>query len=105
MFDNGQPNDTYTVVDKSSSKRRRTTSQRCECKAKITLKYYGDDTGFAVFAFTEGHNHPLADEETKKFLRCNRKLTFGDKNFIYDASKVNIGPKRSFSVLKEFVGS
>ena len=88
----------------TSSQRRRTASRRCQCETKIILKYMGPQ-GFVVLSFVEDHNHPLVSEEGRKFMKCNRKLSFAHKSFLFDAGKVNIGPTRAYSVLKEFCGS
>ncbi|KAK1396110.1 hypothetical protein POM88_005973 [Heracleum sosnowskyi] len=61
----------------NSGKRRRTTSRRCKCQAKITLKYMGDK-GYVILSFVEDHNHPLVTEA---------------------------GSKRGFGIYKELFGS
>lgn len=85
-------------------KRRRTTSRRCGCKAQIVMKPAGP-RGFVVMSFVEQHNHPLASEVGKMFLRCNRDLSVGYQNFIMDCARANIGATRAYGLAKEMVGS
>ncbi|KAK1351608.1 hypothetical protein POM88_054180 [Heracleum sosnowskyi] len=92
------------IAVQSPKKRRRTSSRRCGCKAQIVMKSSGFG-GFVVMSFVEEHNHPLASEAGKMFLRCNRDLSVGYQNFIMDCAKVNIGPTRAHSLAKEMVGS
>ncbi|KAK1397110.1 hypothetical protein POM88_006973 [Heracleum sosnowskyi] len=83
--------------------RRRTGSQRCGCKSKMVLKYIHGGT-YYIFSFVEIHNHPLETENGRQFLRINREMTTILRNFVFDASKVNIGMSKSFSFAKELVG-
>lgn len=85
-------------------KRRRTSSRRCGCNAQIVMKPSAV-RGFVVMSFTEEHNHPLASEAEKLFLRCKRDLSVGHQNLILDCARVNIGPTRAQSLAKEMVGS
>ncbi|KAK1369541.1 hypothetical protein POM88_035633 [Heracleum sosnowskyi] len=90
--------------DSNSKKRRRTASRRCQCDAKLILKNMGP-SGYVVLSFIEDHNHPLLSKEGRKFMKCNRKLSFRHKSFMFGAGNVNIGPQRSFSMMKELYGS
>ncbi|XP_063938020.1 protein FAR-RED IMPAIRED RESPONSE 1-like [Daucus carota subsp. sativus] len=83
---------------------KRTTSKRCECRARIIMKRAGL-RGFVLMGFIEEHNHPLATGKEKMFLRCNRNLSTPYQNFILDCSRANIGPTRAHSLLKEMTGS
>ncbi|KAK1368572.1 hypothetical protein POM88_034664 [Heracleum sosnowskyi] len=83
-------------------KRRRTVSQRCECKAKIVVKYTSLDR-FFVLSFVEKHNHPLASETGRQFLRANREMSLGLRTLVFGAAKVNIGNNKSFSFSKELM--
>lgn len=78
-------------------------SKRCGCKAKMVLKYKNPNEYF-VFSFIEQHNHLLTSEEGRQFLRASREMTVGLRNIIYDAAKVNIGCRKTFSFVKELVG-
>ncbi|KAK1360475.1 hypothetical protein POM88_044949 [Heracleum sosnowskyi] len=85
-------------------KRRRTTTRRCDCEAKIVLNKDSPYTDSCfIHKFVEVHNHALATSAEKQFLRCNRKVTLFHQNFISDHRKANIGSIRSHSVLKEMV--
>ncbi|XP_074383461.1 protein FAR1-RELATED SEQUENCE 1-like [Apium graveolens] len=84
-------------------KRQRTISQRCGCKAKIVLKFMGEDKYF-IQTFVEVYNHPLATEYGRQFLRSNREMNISLRNIVFDASKVNIGPSKIFGFAKEQAG-
>ncbi|KAK1389759.1 hypothetical protein POM88_017937 [Heracleum sosnowskyi] len=96
-------NDPNDYIADKVVKRRRTGSQRCGCKAKMVLKYMRGGTYF-VYSFVELHNHPLATENGRQFLRVSREMNTILRNFAFDASKVNIGSNKSFSFAKELVG-
>ena len=83
---------------------RRTTSQRCYCKAKIVLKPAGV-RGFVIMSFVEEHNHSFAYGPARMFLRCNRNLSVTHQNFIMDCARANIGATRAHSLMKEMTGS
>ncbi|KAK1394949.1 hypothetical protein POM88_014005 [Heracleum sosnowskyi] len=84
-------------------KRRRTASQRCGCKAKMVLKYMVGGQYF-VLSFVELHNHPLASETCRQFLRVNREMSINLRNIVFYSSKVKIGCSTSFSFAKELAG-
>lgn len=84
-------------------KDRRTASKRCGCKAKFILKYMSPGKYF-VYNFVEQHNHPLATEKGRQFLRVSREMNIGLRNVVCDGSKVNIGVSKTFSFVKEMVG-
>ncbi|KAK1375592.1 hypothetical protein POM88_031785 [Heracleum sosnowskyi] len=83
-------------------KRRRTMSGRCGCEAKLVLKYSPGNIYF-VYNFIEVHNHPLVPEDSRHFLKGSRKMSTCSINFVFDASKVNIGTMKSFRMMKELV--
>ncbi|XP_074342492.1 protein FAR-RED IMPAIRED RESPONSE 1 [Apium graveolens] len=91
-------NDPYD--EKKSLEKRRTVSQRCGCKAKIILKYMGDNKYF-IKIFVELHNNPLASETGRQFLKANREMNISLRTICFDASKVNIGVNKSFYFVKE----
>lgn len=96
-------NDVTDVSCSKVVKRRRTVSQRCGCRAKMVVKYTSMSRYF-VLSFVELHNHPLATESGRQFLRANREMTLGLRNIVFDAAKVNIGCSKSFSLAKEMMG-
>ncbi|KAK1389216.1 hypothetical protein POM88_017394 [Heracleum sosnowskyi] len=57
-------------------RRRNTITKKCECNAKVILKSLGflESDGYVVSCFIEGHNHPLASESGKEFIRANRSM-------------------------------
>ena len=83
---------------------RRTTSQRCFCRAQVILKP-ALVRGFVIMGFEEEHNHPPATARSRMFLRCNRKVSDVYQNFIMECSRANIGPTRAHTLVKEMTGS
>ncbi|XP_074380435.1 protein FAR1-RELATED SEQUENCE 5-like [Apium graveolens] len=94
-------NDPYD--EKKALKKRRTVSQRCGCKAKMILKYMGNNKYF-IKTFDGLHNHPLASETRRQFLKANREMNISLRTICFDASKVNIGASKSFYFAKEMAG-
>ncbi|KAK1359316.1 hypothetical protein POM88_043790 [Heracleum sosnowskyi] len=92
------------VIVEQRTKRRRTTSRRCDCHAMIKLKFVGL-RGYVVSTFVDDHNHSLASAAGKQFLRCSRQLNFFHQNFIFDFGRANVGPVKTFNIVKEMVGS
>lgn len=83
---------------------RRTVTKKCECNAKIILKYMGLNC-YAVSSFIEGHNHPLTSASDKEFLRSNRCMTSFERRFVLDSAKSNLGPYRAHNLCKSISGS
>ncbi|KAK1355650.1 hypothetical protein POM88_048906 [Heracleum sosnowskyi] len=70
---------------------------------------YGLQGGFnvhpyVVSCFIEVHNHPLASESGKEFLRANRSMTELQRHFLLDASKSNLGAYRAHGIYKSCFG-
>ncbi|PWA66901.1 FAR1 DNA binding domain, Zinc finger, SWIM-type, MULE transposase domain, FHY3/FAR1 family [Artemisia annua] len=84
-------------------KRRKRASCRCGCGAQLRLKKQPDGK-YRVSKFIEKHNHSLVYEEDVKYLRASRRLTFSKQQLLNQLSNVNIGPVRSWKVLKEMYG-
>ncbi|KAK1399782.1 hypothetical protein POM88_009645 [Heracleum sosnowskyi] len=61
---------------------------------------YGLQGGFNV----QGHNHPLASESGKEFLRANRSMTTLQRHFLLDASKSNLSAYRAPGIYKSCFG-
>ena len=93
---------TSEVVAEKPIKHRRTGSRRCDCNAMIKVKYAGL-SGYVISYFVEDHNHALASASGKQFLRCSRKLNFCHQNLISDFSRENIGPVRTYNIMKEWL--
>lgn len=85
-------------------RRRRTVTKKTECDAKVILKYLGSDGGYIISCFIEGHNHPLATESGKEFLRANRSMTALQRHFLLDAARTNIGAFRAHGLYKNCFG-
>ncbi|PWA52021.1 FAR1 DNA binding domain, Zinc finger, SWIM-type, MULE transposase domain, FHY3/FAR1 family [Artemisia annua] len=62
------------------------------------------DGKYVVSKFFEKHNHSLVYEDDIKYLRASRRLTFSKQQLLNQLSNVNIGPVRSWKVLKEMLG-
>ncbi|KAL8100202.1 hypothetical protein AgCh_032448 [Apium graveolens] len=92
------------TIGNGPKKTRRTTSRRCNCKARIVLKPVGTG-GLVIMGFNEEHNHPLASGAEKMFLKCNRNVSVPHQNLIMDCARVNIGATKAFSLAKERAGS
>ncbi|KAK1377829.1 hypothetical protein POM88_024573 [Heracleum sosnowskyi] len=60
---------------------------------------------YSVSKFFEEHNHELASESEKQFLRSNRCMTDLHMKFVFDANLTNIGPTRAFTIFKAMCGS
>ena len=84
-------------------KRRKRASCRCGCNAQLRLKKLPDGK-YSVSKFIEKHNHSLVYEDDIKYLRASRRLTFSKQQLLNQLSNVNIGPVRSWKVLKEMYG-
>lgn len=54
--------------DDSGKRKRRTMSSKCECDAKMVIKFSGRD-GYVISQFFEEHNHELASESEKQFFK------------------------------------
>ncbi|KAK1360693.1 hypothetical protein POM88_045167 [Heracleum sosnowskyi] len=96
------PDKVKTGASSSKTKRRHMFS-RCGCRAMISIKY-NKSYLYEVKSFVEHHNHKLAGTVGKKFLKVNRSMTIAHQNFAFNASKVKIGPLKSFGLMKELLG-
>lgn len=86
----------------SSSSRKRSVN-RAGCQARIGLRKRSDGK-FMVYLFHESHNHVFATPKSMHFLKNSRNLTLAHKKFIFDNSRLNVGPNKSFRLIKEHVG-
>ncbi|PWA34923.1 FAR1 DNA binding domain, Zinc finger, SWIM-type, MULE transposase domain, FHY3/FAR1 family [Artemisia annua] len=84
-------------------KRRKRASCRCGCNAQLRLKKLPNGK-YTVSKFIEKHNHSLVYEDDIKYLRASRRLTFPKQQLLNQLSNVNIGPVKSWKVLKEMYG-
>ncbi|KAK1358887.1 hypothetical protein POM88_043361 [Heracleum sosnowskyi] len=56
-------------------KRRRTVSGKCDCSAKLALKFVGSES-YNVSSFIDKHNHPFATD-LQQILRSNFFVVIG----------------------------
>ncbi|XP_021743293.1 protein FAR1-RELATED SEQUENCE 5-like [Chenopodium quinoa] len=85
-------------------KARKRTINRVGCNAMIGIRERSDGK-WMVYAFHESHSHNLASPNTMNFLANVGNLNLGQKKFIFDNSKLNIGPNKSYKLMKEHLGS
>ncbi|XP_042059490.1 protein FAR1-RELATED SEQUENCE 5-like [Salvia splendens] len=89
-----------------SVKKRRCRSFRCECLAKLNLRYFSDgmSRGCEVYQFVEYHNHLMVANEHRHFMMANRSLDPIHQRFMEDCGRCNIGSTLTFKLLKEIMG-
>ncbi|KAK9688859.1 hypothetical protein RND81_09G016500 [Saponaria officinalis] len=73
--------------------------RRCGCQAKMRLRSC-EKRGFIVDQLI--HNHALYSVKNREFQKLSRNLSLYHKKTIIDHSKVNIGPTKSFRIVKEY---
>ncbi|XP_042052368.1 protein FAR1-RELATED SEQUENCE 5-like [Salvia splendens] len=88
---------------KQSEVKRKRSSIKCYCNAKVSWKYIMG-VGYVIQSFVEDHNHEMVEERHKRFMNLNRNLDLVHQKFILDCANANIGPTLSFSLLKEVLG-
>lgn len=102
----------YVVCSREGEKRvnykqpetkRRRSSRKCLCKAKVAFKFC-KGTGYVVKQFEERHNHDMVQLRHKRFMRLNRNIDLVHQKFIADCASANIGPTLTFSLLSEVLG-
>ncbi|XP_021764023.1 protein FAR1-RELATED SEQUENCE 5-like [Chenopodium quinoa] len=98
----GQDKEDYDCQEANTPMVKRRLSTRVGCKAKMILKYC-EDGGYIVSNFEEGHTHHMYSSENSHFQKSKRKLTMFHKKMIIDNSKVNIGPVKTYRMVKEYV--
>ena len=110
------------VMRKSTATKRKALDviafQYCLCnkagfKEKAIVKVGGmpnvkpiaSSSFYVVTEFREPHVHALYTPGCLKFQKAGRKMNILHKKMIIDNSKVNIGPVKTFRLMKELVGS
>ena len=91
------------VNHKQPEAKRRRSSRKCLCKAKVAFKFC-KGTGYVVKQFEEQHNHDMVQLRHKRFMRLNRNIDLVHQKFIADCASANIGPTLTFSLLSEVLG-
>ena len=92
----------YKNCDDVDRKKKRMIG-RCDCNAKIVVRFSASQ-GYVIKKFVERHNHELATDEGKQFLKVNRNIDPSHIMFCLNASKVNVGAVKSHSFMKEIAG-
>ncbi|GKB90496.1 FAR1-related sequence 5-like protein [Tanacetum coccineum] len=92
-----------TNPNNEKKQRRRRSSCRIGCQAKLVIKLISRNQ-YVVDKFVQRHNHYLVAKENLQFLRSCRKLTFSQKVLIHQISSLNMGPVRVFKLMKEMYG-
>jgi len=87
----------------SSVKTRRRSLTREGCNAKVVFKLT-EEGKFELIRFHEIHTHPLASPEKKQFLRSFRKVNPVHKSLLHAYSRANVGPSKTYHLMKEQVG-
>ncbi|KAH6787518.1 hypothetical protein C2S52_007070 [Perilla frutescens var. hirtella] len=88
----------------SISNKRRTVSNRVDCKARVIFKFSGRD-GYVVSKLIEQHTHTLVPDSYKHFMKMNSNLDNGHKKFILACAKANVGAMRSYKILTKTAGA
>ena len=88
----------------SAINQRKRSLKRAECRAMIDLRACKEGH-WEVYKFVESHTHHFSSPKSMYHLTNTRELTSAHMKFIFDNSKVNIGPSRSYKMMKEHVGS
>ncbi|XP_057808811.1 protein FAR1-RELATED SEQUENCE 5-like [Salvia miltiorrhiza] len=91
-------------INDSTSKKRKTTSCKVECKAKVIFKL-AMGTWYQITQFFEGHTHSMVPLPARDLMPSNRNMEEFKQRFILFGIKANIGPMRSFRMFAEIMGS
>ncbi|XP_076917320.1 protein FAR-RED IMPAIRED RESPONSE 1-like [Bidens hawaiensis] len=57
-----------------------------------------------VHDFVEGHNHRMVADSDMQFVRFARKLTHVQEDAIYELSNINLGPVKTFNLMRTQYG-
>ncbi|XP_057803539.1 protein FAR1-RELATED SEQUENCE 5-like [Salvia miltiorrhiza] len=88
----------------AKSKKRKTTSCRADCDAKMILQI---TTGgrYYIRVFIEGHTHSMVPGPSRHLMPSNRNVGEFPQMLIESGIKANIGPMRTFRMYREIVGN
>ncbi|XP_019195028.1 PREDICTED: protein FAR1-RELATED SEQUENCE 5-like [Ipomoea nil] len=101
-FKENRGKDTMGEAGGSKKKRRRTTN-RVGCGARIVMKI-APDGRYTVHKFEERHTHCLCEESQKPLMKVNRKIDIAHQEFITKCEKANVGASKSYDIYAEIVG-
>ncbi|KAL2938059.1 Protein FAR1-RELATED SEQUENCE 5 [Bienertia sinuspersici] len=76
---------------------------RAGCEARIVSREEKKANIWYIF-FHESHNHLFGTPNSKHFLKNSRNVTLAHKKFIFNNARLNIGPNKSYRLMKEHVG-
>ncbi|XP_058773776.1 protein FAR1-RELATED SEQUENCE 5-like [Vicia villosa] len=82
-------------------KRRSLTREGCDAKVAFKLLEGGK---YELTRFQESHTHALASPKKRQFLRSARKVNNIHKSIMFANSRANIGPSKTYHLLKEQLG-
>ncbi|XP_022023583.1 protein FAR1-RELATED SEQUENCE 5-like [Helianthus annuus] len=88
---------------KKPRKGRNRPSIRTGCNAHIAL-YSDDGKSYNLYRFVEQHNHTLISQEDMQFVPSSRNLTVMKQKRIYSLSTLNLGPVKSFNIMRTEYG-
>ncbi|XP_076914823.1 protein FAR1-RELATED SEQUENCE 5-like [Bidens hawaiensis] len=89
---------------KKQKKYRNRPSIRTGCLAQIPLCSTDGGKSYKINKFIEEHNHTLISQEDMHFLPSSRNLTVMQQKRLYSLSTLNLGPVRSFNILRTIYG-
>ncbi|XP_057432975.1 protein FAR1-RELATED SEQUENCE 5-like [Lotus japonicus] len=100
------PNKTESVVQSESTvklKARRRSLTREGCYARAVFKLV-EEGKYELNKFHESHTHALASPMKRQFLRSARKVNPVHKSLLRAYNRANIGPSKTYHLLKEQFG-
>ncbi|XP_076922681.1 protein FAR1-RELATED SEQUENCE 5-like [Bidens hawaiensis] len=89
---------------KKQKKCRNMPSIRTGCLAQIALCTVDGGKSYKINKFIEEHNHILVSQEDMHFLPSSRNLTVMQQKRLYSLSTLNLGPVKSFNILRTEYG-
>ncbi|XP_024640717.1 protein FAR1-RELATED SEQUENCE 5-like [Medicago truncatula] len=91
------------VLDAVAVKSRRRSLTREGCNANAVFKWV-EGGKYELARFNESHTHALASPSKRPFLRSARKVNPMHKSLLHAYGRANIGPSKSFHLMKEQFG-
>lgn len=96
--------ESYDSLNGSSKKKKRRTEFRTSCSACLKVHLVGGRF-YEVYEFKEAHNHCFVSPDDAYLQRSKRSMSYSHQHFVVKASNANIGPVRSYNLVKELSGS
>ncbi|XP_021980269.2 protein FAR1-RELATED SEQUENCE 5 [Helianthus annuus] len=96
-IDSGSVENSKTIV------RRNRGSKRVGCNAHVKLILENNNM-FKIYYFEEEHNHIFVEDEDIHFLPAARSIDYVKESFISGLSAINIGPVKTFNIMKTMYG-